>query len=226
MPYRRTYKKKKSYRRRGAARGKIYGAAAGQLWKDVKMLKSMINVEYKVNEASTIAGSAGNTPNVLTLTNLIQGTDYNQRNGRSVKWTSIYSRLNFVAAAGAVAPSTVRCILFWCKDPSGVAPTPLQMFGSATPNINAMMNLNVRKDFNIVKDFIVTISPVTGAGTPLVFRKLFKKVSQHTIYNAGNTGTIADQESYSLHWFIWGSNTLAGNWPVFDVTTRLRYIDN
>jgi len=219
-------KKKRTYARRGARRGKIYGAAAGQLWKDVKMLKSIVNVEYKVAEQSTVGGAVGNTPNVLTLNALQRGDDYNQRNGRSVKWTSLYSRMTFTANSTATAPVYVRAVLFWAKDPDAVAPTPTQMFGVATPSVNAMMNLNLRKDFVILRDMLIKVVPPTGAGEQSQFRKLFLKLNQHTIYNAGNIGNITDIESYSLHWFIWGSSPTASNYPTFDIQNRLRFVDN
>jgi hypothetical protein len=227
-PAKKTYKKRittSKASQRGASRGQVYGAAAGQLYKDVQLLKSMINVEYKVVDTSLALASVTQTPIVTVYNPLVLGTDYFQRTGRSVKFTSMYHRLTFQANQTATTPQFVRYILFWYKDPSGVAPTPLQMFGSATPGINGMMNLNVRKDFEIIEDEIIPISPVSGGNPQAVLNKYFK-LNKHTIYGNGNTGTIADIESYALCSFCWSSGTVGAEQPYILNQSRMRFIDN
>lgn len=222
-PY--TAKKKSTASQRGASRGAIYGAAAGQLYKDVNILKNMINVEYKVMEASPALALISNTPTLQLCNGTARGDDYTQRNGRSVKWTSIFSRKTFQSNALATLPHTVRYILFWYKDPSGVAPTPLQMFGTATPPINQMMNLNVRKDFEILEDAIITLNPVNG-GPSIKYLNKYHKCNKHTIYNAGSTGLIGDIESNALYYMIFSDTATAAEQPYFLGTHRQRYIDN
>lgn len=217
--------KKYSYKKKGASRGRVYGAAAGQLWKDVKLLKAMVNVEYKVQDTNQPSATVNGTPTVTLFNALQRGDDYNQRNGRSVKWTSIYQRITAQSSATATTPHYIRYILFWYKDASGVAPTPLQMFGAAAPSINQMMNLNVRKDFIILYDKVIKCNPVTG-GSSSNFLKIYKKCSQHTIFNAGNLGTIADIESGALYAFTWSDTSVGIEMPIMTVQSRLRYIDN
>lgn len=218
-------KRKQSYRRRGARRGKIYGAAAGQLWKDVKLLKSMVNVEYKVQDTNQPLATVNQTPTVTLFNALQRGDDYNQRNGRSVKWTSIYQRITAQSSATATSPHYIRYILFWYKDASGVAPTPLQMFGAAAPGLNSMMNLNVRKDFIILYDRVIKCNPVTG-GSSSNFLKIYKKCNMHTIFNASSLGTIADIESGALYAFTWSDTSTGIEMPTLTVQSRLRYVDN
>lgn len=165
--------KKSSSAKRGGRRGKVYGAAAAQLWKDVKLIKSAVNVEYKVQDTNQPLANTSIVPTVTLFNALQRGDDYNQRNGRSVKWTSIYQRLTCQSVATATVPHYVRYILFWYKDASGVAPTATQMFGTAAPGINQMMNLNVRKDFIILSDMVMKLAPVTG-GSSSQFRKIYK----------------------------------------------------
>lgn len=223
----RTYKKRNVSKaaQRGATRGKVYGAAAGQLWKDVNLLKSMLNVEYKVVDTAVVQQSIPQTPIVVTHNPLQLGNDYTQRNGRQVKFTSLYHRLTFQAPATQTIPQFVRYVLFWVKDPSGVAPTPLQMFGSATPNINAMMNLNVRKDFEIIEDKIMQIDS-NSAGNPSELLNKYFKLDQHTIYGSTSLGTIADIESYALCSFCWSTGVGAAQQPIIEGTIRMRYLDN
>ena len=223
-----TYKKRKTISksaRRGATRGQVYGAAAGQLYKDVKLLKSMLNVEYKVVDTAIVQQSIPQTP-IVTIYNPLQlGTDYTQRNGRQVKFTSLYHRITFQAPATQNIPQFVRFVLFWYKDPSGTAPTPLQMFGSASPNINNMMNLNTRKDFIILEDEILRIDS-NSAGSPSQLLNKYFKLDQHTIYGNTSLGTIADIESYALCSFCWSTGVGAPQQPIIEATVRMRYLDN
>lgn len=225
----RTYKKRKTVSKaaqRGASRGQVYGAAAGQLYKDVQMLKNMINVEYKVQDTSTALQNVSTVPTLQLFNGLLRGDDFNQRNGRSVKWTSIYQRITVQAPSTATLPHFCRYMLFWVKDPSATAPTSLQIFGAATPSsINVMLNLNVRKDFIILYDEIMQVNPVNG-GPSNAFRNIYKKCNMHTIFNAGNAGSIADIESGALY-ALWFSDTnTAGEQPQITLQSRCRYIDN
>jgi hypothetical protein len=222
-PY--TAKRKTTASQRGASRGAIYGAAAGQLYKDVSILKNMINVEYKVMEAGPALASIGTTPSVQLCNGTARGDDYSQRNGRSVKWASIFHRMTVQSNPASTSPHALRFILFWYKDPSGVAPTPLQMFGSATPSINQMMNLNVRKDFEILEDKIVTLNPVTG-GPSFKYNNKYIKCNKHTIYNAGSTGLIGDIESNALYYFVFSDTAVLAEQPYFQIQVRSRFIDN
>lgn len=225
MPRRRKQSSMSKAKRRGARRGKVYGAAAAQLWKDVKMIKSAVNVEYKVQDTNQPLATVNGTPTVTLFNALQRGDDYNQRNGRSVKWTSIYQRITANSSTTATAPHYIRYVLFWYKDPSATAPTPTQMFGAAAPGINSMMNLNVRKDFVILADLVIKCNPVTG-GSSSNFRKIYKKTGMHTIFNASNLGTIADIESGALYAFTWSDTSVGAEMPLMTVQSRLRYVDN
>lgn len=223
----RKYSKKTVVRRRQArpSRAKIYGAAGAQLYRDVKMLKNAINVEYKVQDTNQPLGNVNITPTVTLFNALQLGNDYNQRNGRQVKWTSIYQRLTCQSQSTATVPHYIRYILFWYKDPSASAPTPTQMFGTAAPGINQMMNLNVRKDFIILVDKVFKCNPVTG-GSSSNFFKIYKKTNMHTVFNASSLGTIADIESGALYAFTWSDTSTGIEMPNLTVQSRLRYVDN
>ena len=220
------YMKKAPIRHRKArpSRGKIYGAAAGQLYRDVKMIENAINVEYKVQDTQQALATVSQTPTV-TLWNALQlGNDYNQRNGRQVKWTSIYQRITAQSPATATVPHYVRHVLFWYKDPSATAPTPTQMFNAGAPSINAMTNLNVRKDFIILYDKVYKIGTATG-GEASAFRKIYKKCNMRTVFNASSLGTIADIESGALYSMTWSDTSTAAEMPTLTIQSRLRYRD-
>lgn len=233
MPYRRSYPSKpiastKESQHPVRKRRPMQKMSLAQLAMQVKSLQK--DIEYKVQDTglTVTAGVAGlsTTPQVVLFNGLNQGDDYNERIGRQVKFSSIYQRISLAANTSAAQPHFVRYILFWYKDPSGAAPTPLQMFGSATPGVNSMLNLNVRKDFVILKDFIWALTPISG-GEGLYHENFYLKSSQQTIYNSGNAGTIADIDSYALYAFIWTDTAAsATESPGIQVQSRLRYTDN
>jgi len=83
---------KKQYRRRPRrsykpkSRWSIYGQAGKQLWKDVKALKNLINVEFKVKDLVSTSTPSTTVPTTLLLNGLQKGDDYNSRDGRQVRW--------------------------------------------------------------------------------------------------------------------------------------------
>lgn len=201
---------------------KSLSTKVAKVTRDVKEIKSMI--ELKVQDTNIPLQNIPTTPVVALLNGLLRGDDYNQRNGRVVKFNSIYQRLTCQSVATATLPHYIRYVLFWVKDAQAAAPTPLQMFGAAAPGINVMMNLNVRKDFIILVDDIMKLQPVNG-GNSSNFKKYYKKTSQQTVFNATNTGLITDIEAGALYCFIWSDTNTAGEQPQFTLQSRLRFND-
>lgn len=87
-----------------------------------------------------------------------------------------------------------------------------------------MLNLNVRKDFIILVDDIMKLQPVNG-GNSSNFKKIYKKTSQQSVFNAGNTGLVTDIEAGALYCFIWSDTNTAGEQPQFTLQSRLRFND-
>ena len=96
MPYDKGRRGKKKFKlgRKLAKRGSIYGSAAQQLWKDVKWLKSVINVEKKVLDTALLNQVILNTGLVVWMSTITTGTAYNQRTGIVVKASNIGLRMN------------------------------------------------------------------------------------------------------------------------------------
>lgn len=209
----RAYKKrttrKKTYKRRKS------------MARTVRQIQSAF--ELKSQDTSAVF-TPGGAPVVTYWTGLLRGDDIGNRIGRQVTWKSIYQRMTLQAVATTTIPHFVRYILFWYKDPSGAPPTPLQMFGAAAPGINAMMNLNVRKDFVVLKDMVIRYSPVTGDQSN-VFKKLYIKTNVKSIYNAGNTGLIGDQEAWALYSFCWCETNVAAELASVQIQGRNRFVD-
>lgn len=113
MAYRKYGNKRYRKKKPVASRWQNYSAAAGQLAKDVSMLKSLVNVEFKnVERASTTNPSSSG---YMTLLNgIAEGDDIDQCNGRSILIKSCYVKHSMKCNSTA-STSYVRCILFWDK---------------------------------------------------------------------------------------------------------------
>lgn len=218
MPY--TKKRtRKSYKRRGAARGKVYGAAAGQLWKDVKMLKNLINVEFKVKDLVTTA-NPNTVGSPVLLNGLTKGDDYNNRDGRQVRWKSIQMLLRATMHASA----TNTTIRYWCfldKQPNAAAPTSGDLVDvSASSPVDAFRNLSNRKRFVFLKEFRFTLDTDNSETT----RKWYRKIDLKTIYDDSDAGNISDITTASLFFYLVSDEST--NLPTVVLNHRLRFIDN
>jgi len=220
MPYKKTYRKgRKSYRKRGAKRGQIYGAAAGQLWKDVKMLKDAINVEYKVRDAVATQNPSTTATTVL-LNGLQKGDDYNNRDGRQVRWKSIQMYLRTQLHASATQ-STMRVIVFIDKQSSESSATGAGLLDLTTASaVDAFRNLSNRKRFVVLMDKRV----VVNTDFPEKVTKWYKKIDMKTIYDDGDAGTVADITTNAIYALYCSDE--ATNVPAVVQNFRLRFIDN
>lgn len=119
---------KKTSRRKPRSRGAIYGAAGAQLYKDVKLLKSLINAEYKtfnyewdsgdiIALSSTglyVTSSLANLHPSILPTTLSQGTDAHTREGNSVKIKQISIVGSIKVAAGV--QGVCRLVIYMDKN--------------------------------------------------------------------------------------------------------------
>lgn len=214
------YTKRKSYKRRGQRRGKVYGAAAGQLWKDVKMLKELINVEFKVKDTVSSAAPDINGPALALLNGLTKGDDYNNRDGRQVRWKSIqgYARPYINASA---THTTIRMIIFIDKQSSETAATAASLLDVTSASaIDAFRNLSNRKRYVILKDRRVSLSQ----DRPETVIKFYKKLDMKQVFDDSDTGGISDIATNSI--YVLFASDEATNVPQIPYNFRLRFIDN
>lgn len=226
MPYtrrtfrRRTYRRRPTIRRRRPTRWATYSAAGSQLWKDVKYLKGLINVEFKSKDivgSSTPDNSAGS---VVLLNGLATGDDFNSRDGRQIRMKSIQLNMKFNLHASATA-TVVRVLLVLDTQPNAAVATLSGILdvGSAA-TVVAFRNLNNRKRFIILRDWVVKVN----TNLPEITREYYHTLDAKTVYNATNGGTIADIETNSLS--LWLASDEATNTPTVTYNSRVRFIDN
>lgn len=186
-----------------------------------RVLKSMVNSEKKIFEASLSSAVTSTTGSVTSLTDIAQGDDYQNREGRSILMNSLETRLTFTINASATE-TFVRCL--WILDTMG------QDSGSSPPTLagqilitNAYNTLRASspvymKRFVFLKDCLIRLDQVSQPTAQVHF---YKKMHHHIKYN----GTAAADSAEGTLYFVVLSNE-ATNAPAIDGINRIRYYDN
>lgn len=221
MAYRRRYRKRSYRKRRTASRGKIYGRAAGQLWRDVKKLKNFINVEFKHHETeldSTIFDSGTvQCQNLLTL-----GDGASDIDGQQCRFKSIqcYCRTQMQAST----PAVCRIIYFIDLQARGTAPGLADVLATGVSSyaVTCPRNLNNRKRFVILKDHIFTLTPMQ----PVREFKYYRKLDLKTVYDINPSGDVSDIQSNPIYILFISDQPSGSTAPIITHSSRLRYIDN
>lgn len=221
MPYDKGRRGKKKFKlgRKLAKRGSIYGSAAQQLWKDVKWLKSVINVEKKVLDTALLNQVILNTGQVVWMSTITTGTAYNQRTGMVVKASNISLRMNLTYNSAGTDNQQLRVVLIYNKSlTQGVTPA----IGDILQNINTPLspyNLDNVGDYVVLYDHKYDLDSQRPQKQCNVYRKL-----HHHIRWDVSGDAIADTETG--HIFLFLLSDQAANGPSVDIYSRLRYVDN
>lgn len=216
--YKRKYRKLKG--KQPPNRWKIYGRAGAQLASDVMKLKGLINTEFKTLDTyATSNPTTGGT--FLLLNGITRGTDYNNRDGRSIRIKSYASNMRFIANASA-SHTTVRVIVFVDKQPNAGLPSTGSLLDNSfgAPLTEQFRALDYRRRYTVLQDYRVTINPDYPEKSVRKYRKLDMK----TIFDNTDSGTISDITTNSLYMLIVSDEAV--NTPTVIVNSRLRFIDN
>lgn len=221
-PYKRQYRRRQ-YKRRPMTRGAIYGRAASQLVSDVKKLKNLINVEFKYHDVHANQ-AAHTTGGIIPLNYVNQGDGATSRDGDQFRMKSLDMTFNVSLPSSAVRPNNTRMLLVLDTEPNGVLPLVTDVIDTASgaTYINAPRNLANRSRFVIMKDWLVTLNP---NGTEATSRKYFRKIDIKVLYN-GATATILTLKNNGLFLLVLGDEAVAATNPVYDISSRIRFIDN
>ena len=159
------------------------------------------------------------------LNGVAQGTDFNQRIGRSTSMKSILFRFNIEKTATDSEGCTCRCILFYDAQTNGVAPLVTDVLASAS--YLSPMNLNNRDRFKILADCFMGTDAYDGGG-PIVAgtfteqnKTIFKKFNLECQFSGtgATVGSISTGGIFAL--FIASeNNTLA-----YELYSRIRFTD-
>lgn len=225
MP-RRPFRRARRFRRRRARRPQIgYGQIASKVWRDVKYLKSLINVEFK--RYDTDSGyivpvlPAAATPSHLTT--IAQGDGVSSRDGNSIRLKSLFMRFNFYRAlnSGPATPRAMtlfRVILVQSIYNNNALPATSDILQN-TAVFRSPINADESTGYRVLHDKIYQVT----SDSPSFNTKWYLKLNHHCKWS-GTTSAITDATSGHLFLFYFVDDTTNGD--AFTVNTRLRFIDN
>lgn len=180
-----------------------------------------------VDTAITVSGC--DTTGALTLLNgLSQGSDISNRIGRKYMNKSIELRGYFTTqvAAGATAPQAIRVALICDNQPTGVAPTLVQIFDTISGT--TFKRLDFRNRFTIIKDKLwtpcgvyETASSTDSSSSPTVH--WYKKINLKTV-NMGTGATISAINSGALYLVTLGTSAAGAGYD-FNFQARVKIDD-
>lgn len=212
------YRKKKTPMQK---RIRNYRKGASQLYNDVSYLKGLINTEFKAvtqTYSQTVDSSGTAAANVQLITPPTRGDDYNQRDGRTVRYKSV--QIEGVASMSSSATATnVYMALVWIPSPKGVAPTFVQLLDNITTI--GLRNLDYRKDLIVLKKWRF---PLNINGVRSREFKFYRKLNHKCIFNNGSAGAITDIQNGAFYMFLLSNE--ATNTPSISFHIRTRFIDN
>lgn len=221
MAYRQKYyrRRRRQYKRKRPMRRQIYGAAASQLWKDVKLLKDIVNVEYKRLELASAATYPSSSGELIDWSQIAQGDGAGQREGNSVKLQRLVVRGNILKNASATN-TRCRIIVFHDKDFTVSAVSDF-LDGTAVGTVNAPMatkNYDNRFKSKILYDrtFLLdtyNISRTFKINIPLNF---------HAMYE----GATAGDHSKGVLNCLMITNETGANYPTVTYFGHVSYTDN
>ncbi len=218
----RRYKKKSNGSRPGyVSCGKMVYSDASKALAMAKYLKSVVNVEYKNFDTTTLASAIAQTPAIVQLTNIAQGDTTNTRDGASIKIVSI--RLVYFVLGHADVPNiSLRVQLVCDKQTNQAVYAAGDLLDDATVNdaIISPRNLNNMRRFRVMYDKVHTFS---NTGKNCGYFTKYVKLQLKIRFDA-STPSIADLTENSLS-VVFTSNQPT-NVPLVDHHTRLRYVDN
>lgn len=167
--------------RKGNYRKKKYKSKSSQLYRDVKHLKQIINVEEKKVNNSTIS-APGWLGEIIQLNTIAQGVTDTTRDGDSLKLQDLYFRLAVTNVRTAVA----RVIIFWDQQNKvALAPAAVSLLDNIGTGDAPLSYKDYDKRFEtkILYDRVINIDPNNQ-------QKIYQgklRISKHTQFENGST---------------------------------------
>lgn len=199
----------------------------GAVWKYGRAALTLLgNTEEKYFDVT--AASASMVPaasaTVVNLSNIVQGTDYNQRLGNSIRALTL--RLDMSLFPGTSTTYAFgRVVVFRDLMQSGTDPTVAQLLeitaGAAAVN-SAFLHYTADR-FEILCD---EAFPFAAAAGPAVFHKKFAfRIADHILYSA-TAGADASNWQGALYLLFFADQGTAANQPLIHYYSRLSYTDD
>lgn len=168
------------------------------------------------------------TGDVLLISNVAQGADYNQRVGRQFDIKSVSVKGYLVPKSDTLSSALARLMLVWDAAPNAVAPTISDILTSVSSV--AFPKLDNRNRFRILKDELIPVGRTATSNT-------FTDQQQHVIdwylrfknplrvFNKGPLSTIGDVSTGALFLVSVGSGAAGTDTVLARLQTRIRFTD-
>lgn len=219
-----------NYKKRGSTTFGRFMSGAGKVAKIAstalsiaKGVAAVVNTEYKHFDKTTSL-SPNTSGLVYHLTNIPQGDDDNQRNGRSIRTKSLYIRGEFKMSNSTPITSYVsnyyRLLLVMDRENKGTLPTVSDIL--ETTSWNSPLKMDNSRQWVVLKDKLITLDNAKGRSK--VF-KYFKPLDTHIKYQ-GTGAAQADSRNNQLFLVAISNESNPDVLPIFEFYSRLRYIDN
>lgn len=187
-----------------------------QLWSDVKMLKGLINTEYKFHTTESNSVITG-TATLVQLTDIDQGDTAVLRDGNSVKLKRIDFSGFVKASATANSTSAIRIVIFRDREATSTMATAGQVL--TTVSLESAYNPLNEKRFTILAD---RCAPVAYNGPASAVIRVGMDLDSKCLWDGTNGATNAREGNiYAL--FISNEPTVG---PHLFWQSLVRFIDN
>ncbi len=179
-----------------------------------KQTKRLMNVEYKTHD-SGVAGNMTTTWQQEPITQVPLGDTSITRDGNTCKMLSIRQSM-YITPIAAADDSLVRIALVKDTKNQGAAPTGTDVWDTNT--LNSFPNIHNVTRFIILYDKIISFG---GSLDKSVVHKYFKSEACK-LYFTGAAGV----DTTKCHYYFFYISNRASDFPVINMKTRIRFVDN
>lgn len=223
MAFRRTYRRR-NFRRRTGGRTRKFGYAdmAKKVWRDVKYLKSIVNVEFKridLDSGQFSPLDLGGPPTPILMTGTVQGDGPSNRDGNSIRLKSLYMKVHMERDATATKPHTRYRWMIVKSVYNNNALPGLGDILAQTTNYMSPLNVDESTGYKVLLDRSYTVT----ADHPSQEAKFYLKLGHHAKYSS-TTAAIGDTTSGHLFLIVFVDDNTNNDFAQYN--TRIRFVDN
>jgi len=193
-----------------------------------KLLKGIVNAELRVDD-TTGSLTLSNSWQVVPLTQIAQGDDYTNREGRSILSKSLWSILKLKSNTSSIVPQNVGIVIFQDRWQSGSTPAGTDLYTSNDPESLRLVTGNQSR-YKILYRRNVSLKPAAGSisgetlgGYSDPTLKRFIRTNFHIKY-IGTTDAAASNGRNNL--YLMAISDASGNYAALEYQIRHRFYDN
>lgn len=191
--------------------------------KRLRRLEGLVQPEHKVHDLAFTKTPDNTGLEIIPLTTISQGDDYNTRSGRKFAVTSVALKGEVKMSPSSATMTTLRVMVFTDKATNGVLPTSANIL-QTHDDLNSFLDYDTFGPdgrFKVLMDKFYTLS---NSGTKVKRVKFYKKFYKHVVDQEGDGSDIASARTG--HIYVAFMSNEPENQPEFNFNTRTRFIDN